>query len=131
MTPTAHTLPCLRGSGYQVATVERWIPRANVRSDLRRFADVVAAHPIRREILLVQVTTAGHMADRMAKAKRPPKLAGWLRAGGLFQVHGWQRRGGKWLAKVVAVQADDLAGVVVQALLRRSKRTVERDMFAG
>jgi hypothetical protein len=120
----------LRKSGYQCAMVERWIPRVNLRSDLWHFADVIAAHPIRREILLVQVTTLPNVGARLKKAKGRPELAGWLRAGGLFQVHGWAQRAGKWQVKVVAVQAEDLADVVVQALPRRGRTPVQPELFA-
>jgi hypothetical protein len=81
MTPTARTLSYLRGLGYLVAVVERWIPGACVRSDLWHFADVLAVHPRDRFFLLVQVTTAGHLPARLAKAKCRPELAAWLRAG--------------------------------------------------
>jgi hypothetical protein len=111
--------------------VEKWLPHVNLRSDLWHFADVIAAHPTRREILLVQVTTLGHVSDRLEKAKRQPELAGWLRAGGAFAVHGWYCRGGEWSCKIVEVHAGDLADVVVQAPRRRGRKAVQPDMFAG
>ena len=129
MTPTARTLNLLRRSGYQAGVVERWLPKVNLRSDLWHFADVLAAHPIRGEILLVQVTVRGHIAHRLRKAKAVPELAGWLRAGGEFQVHGWYKRLGKWDVKIVAVKADDLATVVLRAPRRRGRKSVQPELF--
>jgi hypothetical protein len=97
---------------------------------------VVAAHPRDCVILGVQATTAAHIAHRLAKARALPGLAAWLRAGGQFQVWGWCQRGGKWQVKIVAVQPEDLAAVVLQAPRRRRKfrgRPMGEtgDLFAG
>jgi hypothetical protein len=131
MTPTARTLTFLRQSGFQAAVVEKWLPHVNLRSDLWHFGDVIAAHPIRRQILLVQVTTLNHVAHRLEKAKRQPELAGWLRAGGGFQVHGWYCRGSKWTCKIVEVHPEALAAVVLQSPGRRGRKPVQPDLFAG
>jgi hypothetical protein len=127
--PTARSLSLLRASGFIAAAVERWIPGVEVRSDLWHFADLIAAHPIRREIMLVQVTTIGHVAHRLAKAKGRPELAAWLRAGGLFAVHGWHNRLGQWEPKIVEVRSEDLIDVVVQAPRRRGRQPVQPDLF--
>jgi hypothetical protein len=82
MTPTARTLALLRRQGYIAAVVERWLPGANRRSDVWGFGDVLAADPAGRVVLLVQATTADHLAARLTKARRRPELAAWLRAGG-------------------------------------------------
>jgi hypothetical protein len=109
MTPTTRTLAYLRQLGYLPTVVESWIPYANLRRALWGFADVLAVHPGDWLILLVQVTTVDHVAGRLAKARGKPKLAVWLRAGGVFELHGWTRRAGKWQVKRVAVQVEDLA----------------------
>ena len=134
MTPTARTLTRLRDLGYTAAVVERWPPRANVRRDLFGGIDVVAVHPRDRVILGVQATTAAHVAHRLAKARALPALAAWLRSGGQFQVWGWCRRGRRWEVKVVGVEADDLAAVVLQAPRRRKPRgksAATADLFAA
>jgi hypothetical protein len=126
-------LALLRASHYLAAVVEAWIPRINRRRDLFGFADVLAVHRLAREpMLLVQSTTAAHVAHRLAKARTRPELAVWLAAGGAFQVHGWYQRAGRWQVKVVAVHGEDLEQVVLGApRRRRGKRTPERGLFDG
>ena len=134
MTPTARTLTRLRDLGYIACVVERWVPRANVRRDAFGFGDILAAHPGERAVLIVQATTIGHVAHRLAKARALPELAAWLRAGGRFEVHGWARRGKRWAVKVVSVEAQDLAAVIVQAPRRRKpkgKPMGPGNLFAG
>ena len=75
MTPTGRSLVYLRRLGFTAAVVERWLPRVQLRQDLFGVADVLAFHPRDRLFLLVQVTTAGHVAHRLAKAKGRPELA--------------------------------------------------------
>jgi|HubBroStandDraft_6_1064221.scaffolds.fasta_scaffold799327_3 hypothetical protein len=130
MTPTARTLALLRRCGYRAAVVESWVPRANVRRDLFGFADVlaVAAHRDPR-FLLVQCTTAAHVAHRLAKAKGRPGLRTWLAAGGAFEVWGWARRGRRWTVRRVAVQGDDLRDVLLSAAPRR-RRHRQPELFS-
>jgi hypothetical protein len=118
MTPTSRSLRLLRRQGFLAAVVESWIPHANLRRDLFGFADVLAVHPARRTFLLVQVTTIGHIAHRLTKAKGLPGLTVWLRAGGAFEVHGWDGR----RLKRVEVRGADLADVVIVAPRRRGGR---------
>ena len=89
MTPTARTLALLRRSGYLAAVVEKWLPKINRRRDLFGFADVLAVHPVRREIVLVQTTSASNLASRIAKVKAAAELPGSLAAGVKVHVHGW------------------------------------------
>ncbi len=117
--PTARTLALLRRRGYTADVVERFVAGAGergqgIRRDWGHFGDVLACHAGRREIVLVQSTTLPNVAARLAKARGRPELALWLRAGGRFEVHGWARRRGRWLVKVVEVKGDDLAAVVVE-----------------
>jgi hypothetical protein len=117
--PAARTLNLLRKSGFTAEPVERWIPGANVRRDLFKIGDVLAMHPVQRVFLLVQVTTIDHVAHRLAKAKEQSGLLAWLRAGGIFEVHGWCRRGKTWTVKRVAVRTEDLQAEVIVAPARR------------
>jgi hypothetical protein len=119
-------LTYLRRAGFLVAVVESWVPHANVRRDLWSFADVLAVHPRDSLFMLVQVTTAGHVAHRLAKAKGRPELAAWLKAGGRFEVHGWAQRNGRWQLRRVEVRGDDLATVVLSAPWPRRARKGER-----
>src|SRR5262249_6486275 len=126
MTPTARTLNLLRDAGFQAAIVEKWAPYASVRMDLWGFGDVLAVHPRDGLFLIVQVTTIDHVSHRLAKAKTSPDLLGWLKAGGTFEVHGWVKRGRRWDVKRVAVQAEDLSAVVLEAPWHRRPRKGRR-----
>jgi NADH:ubiquinone oxidoreductase subunit B-like Fe-S oxidoreductase len=86
--PTSRSLARLRRAGYLAAVVEKWVPGANVRSDLWRFGDVLAAHPARRDFLIVQATSASNVAARLTRAMPQPELGLWLLAGGRFEIWG-------------------------------------------
>jgi len=106
----ARTLNALRQSRYLPVVVERWIPGANVRADFLGFADVLAIRRGERGVLAIQATTRGHVADRLAQARRRPELAVWLAAGCRFEVWGWHRRAKRWQVYRVSLQLEDLAG---------------------
>jgi hypothetical protein len=134
MTPTARTLALLRRQGFQLAApVERWIPGANVRKDLFGVADVLAVHPRDRVFLLVQATSADHVAHRLRKARARQELALWLKAGGRFEVWGWFKRAGRWTVKRVEIRGEDLVDVVLCAPRPRRTRKGERqrELFNG
>lgn len=101
--------------GWVYARVETANAWGGMTSDLWGFADYLAANPERREILLVQVTTAHNANARIAKAQKAPELGAWLAAGGRFQVHAWSQPGGagtRWEMRVreVAAVADRRSG---------------------
>ena len=121
MTPTSLSLRLLRQEGFTATVCESWIPHANLRRDLFGFGDIIGAHPRERRILLVQATSAGHVADRLAKARAIPELTCWLRSGGEFEVWGWRLVDGRWQVRRVAVLADDLAPVVLSTISRRRR----------
>jgi hypothetical protein len=127
MSPTARTLKYLRAEGWLAAAVEKWLPRINRKSDLFGVADVLAVHPRDGLFLLVQATSAGHVADRLQRCRSRAELALWLRAGGRFEVWGWGPRG----LKRVAVRPEDLAAVVLTAPRPRRawKDERQRDLF--
>jgi hypothetical protein len=127
--PTQRSLGLLRQQGFLCAVVESWVPRLLIRRDLFGVADVLAVHPRDRLFLLVQTTTAAHLAHRLAKARARPELATWLRAGGRFEVWGWARRGRRWAVKIVAVRAQDLQPVVLAAPGRRGRRPHQPGLF--
>lgn len=126
MSPTARTLVELRRQGYLADVVERWLPQVNRNRDLFGVADVFAVHPRDGLFLQVQATTADHAADRLKRCRARPELRLWLRAGGRFEVWGWQQSGPRWQARIIALTAEDLAGVVMQAPASRRKRRGER-----
>jgi hypothetical protein len=133
MTPTARTLALLRRRGFTAAVVEKWVAQAGIRKDLFGCIDVLAVHPRDKVIVGVQATSASNVSHRLAKARALPELAAWLRAGGSFEVWGWVQQGRRWQVKIVAVRAEDLAAVVVQAPRRRrgGPKRESADLFAG
>lgn len=127
--PTSLTLRRLREQGFVAAPVERFLPQVNRKRDLFGVADVLAFHPRDRVFLLVQATSIGHVADRLARCRVRPELALWLRAGGVFEVWGWSWRGGQWQLKRVQVSPNDLQTVLLEAPRPRRARRGERQRF--
>ncbi len=72
---------CFAGKATSPPRSRRWLPVVCRRCDVWGFGDVLAANPTARVVLIVQATTADHVADRLAKARRQPELTAWLRAG--------------------------------------------------
>jgi hypothetical protein len=129
--PTQRSLTLLRRSGHLAAVVETWIPHVNRGRDLFGFADVLALHPVRREVVLVQITTADHLAARLAKVRAAVELPGVLAAGCRVQVHGWCRVGGCWRVRVIEVEAADTEPAVVVDLPQRRRGAWQRGLFDG
>ena len=120
MSPTARTLEHLRRLGYIATVVERWLPRVQKRRDAFG-ADVLAAHPRDKALLLVQATTDTNVSARINKARQLSDVAAWLRAGGLWECWGWSLRDGRWCLRRIALRAEDLESVVIQAPRRRRR----------
>ena len=127
MTPSARTTQRLRRQGYLVDIVERWLeiparagqPAKKFRKDCFGAADLLAAHPLDRRILLVQATTAAHVSHRLEKVRTLPSLRAWLQAGGRFEIWGWsQDEAGNWQVRIVELNENMLA-TLIQAPRRR------------
>ncbi len=127
MTPTARTLGLLRAEGYIVAVAEAWLPHVNRRRDLFGFADVAAVHPHLAGPLLVQVTTADHLANRRQKVQASPAARLWIRCGGRIELHGWERHAGRWTVRRVQLHGDDLAPTDLTPLPPRRRK--QRGLF--
>ena len=121
MSPTGRTLVHLRRLGFLAAPVERWIVQVQRKVDLFGIGDVLAVHPRDRQFLIVQATSIAHVGDRLKRCQARPELSIWLQAGGMFEVWGWGKRSDKWEVKRVAVNADDMAPIVLQAPRRRRR----------
>jgi hypothetical protein len=122
LTPTARTLATLRRDGFLAVPVERWLPAVGRKVDLLGVADVLAVHARDRLFLLVQATSAAHVADRLKRCRQRPELAVWLAAGGAFEVWGWAKRGERWHVRKVAITGADLAEVPLAGIPRRRRR---------
>jgi hypothetical protein len=129
--PTALSLKLLRKAGYLAEVCERWlpIPGRSVRRDLFRIGDVLAVHGQEQRFLLVQCTSLANISSRLRKAKETPELRTWLRAGGLFEVHGWVKRGEEWAVRRVALEGKDLAEVEVVRPPRRRRQRAQPGLF--
>jgi hypothetical protein len=91
--PIKRTLARLRKLGYHADIVERRLPGCFITRDLFGIADVLAAHPGERAVLLVQATTAAHVADRLRRVRGQPDLPALLATGVRVEVWGWAKRG--------------------------------------
>jgi hypothetical protein len=108
----------LRKDGWLPAVVEKWNPGARVRQDLFGFIDIMALDTLGRPPVGIQVTTTGHMADRLRKMTTAPvgyKLAYWLNSGLTVEIWGYAKRGPRgqrkvWTLTRRAVTLRDLEG---------------------
>jgi hypothetical protein len=131
MSPTARSLTLLRRLGFLAESVEKFIPAVQRKRDLFGIADVLAFHPRDRLALLVQCTSGAHVGDRLKRIKARWELPLLLRSGVGVEVWGWYKHDQRWRVKRVAVRAEDLADVVLDAPRHRRQRKWERqrDLF--
>jgi hypothetical protein len=120
----------LRRLGYLAARVEVYLPAVQRHRDLFGIGDVLGVHPRDRSVLLVQCTTAGHVADRLRRVKARPELPQLLRAGVTVEVWGWSLVGGEWQVRRVAIKAEGLEPVVLRAPPRRRREARQGLLFA-
>jgi hypothetical protein len=103
VSPTARTLRDLRADGWTAEVVERWIPGANIRSDLFGFVDIVAVRGA--ETLGVQATSDANVSARVRKIA-DSELVGVVReAGWRLEVWGWRKneKTNRWQSRRVDV----------------------------
>jgi hypothetical protein len=100
MSPMRLSLRHLRAAGYLAEVVERRVPGANIRKDLFGFGDVIA---IGRDVLIVQVTTAGNLSARVKKIGTSAALPILIAAGVQIVAHGWSKASGRWRLREVDV----------------------------
>lgn len=88
---TKLSLDYLRGLGYTVDVVERWVPGATggprVRRDLFGILDLVAIRD--SETLGVQTTTKGELSKRARKIAESEHVGALRAAGWGLVIHGW------------------------------------------
>jgi hypothetical protein len=93
---TKLSLDYLRGLGYVVDVVERWVPAGaggpQVRRDLFGILDLVAIRG--DETLGVQTTTKGELSRRARKIAESEHVAALREAGWRLVIHGWWQPGG-------------------------------------
>jgi hypothetical protein len=91
--------------------------------------DIIVVSHREPGVLAIQATSLPNLSARLAKARSKPELRIWLKAGGRFEVWGWILRTGHWQVKRVALQAEDLASVVVQAVPWRRRAAKQPELF--
>jgi hypothetical protein len=92
MTATQRTLKLLRDLGWQVATVERWIPKLNRRLDVWGFGDILACKPGHPAgTILVQSTTGTNLAAHRTKIEGIPQAKVWMEAGNWIVLIAWRK----------------------------------------
>ena len=86
--------------GYDVVEkVEHFNSYTRRMNDLLGVGDLLALNG--KELLLIQVTSRGHLSTRRKKALASDKLPLWLSAGGKFRLEGWQKYGYRWRVKII------------------------------
>lgn len=128
MLPQARSLLWLRKQGFVCESVEKikrfpnklkracpvchQQPMITSRADLFGFADILAVHPLLKEVWLLQVTDRAHAANRIAKMTVDPKVAPNVKAaqasGIRTAVHSWALQGDRgtrkrWTLKIQEV----------------------------
>jgi hypothetical protein len=136
MTTTQLSLNHLRKQGYACAVTETWLQfpeRKNgvptgkmvrIKRDLFMVADLLAFNPMTDEVMLVQTTTTGHQANRVAKirgldrSKDSLEIARvarkWLHSTSRrIVVHGWLKsaKSNRWELTVTEIQEEDVVSV--------------------
>jgi hypothetical protein len=89
----------MRERGYYAETVERWIPRLNIRKDFAGVIDVLCLGD--NEIVGVQTTSASNVSARVRKIANAETLPHLRRAGVRILVHGWRKSGRTWVLREV------------------------------
>ena len=93
MSPTERTLRWLRKQGYTADVVERRLPHSFVTKDLFGCLDIVAIKAGSLGVLGLQVTSAAHWAERIAKVEAEPRAKLFHDCGNTIWVVGWAKRG--------------------------------------
>jgi hypothetical protein len=110
--PTQRSLKLLREAGYYAAITEHWNQFAHIRQDLFGFCDIIAFKPD-GGVLMVQTTSGGNVAARVAKIVSNDIARAWLQSENrVIVVHGWAKRGDRgkrklWECRVVEVTTAD------------------------
>lgn len=97
--PTSRSKALLEERGYMVDVVERWIPGANIRRDLFHLWDLLAIHRETGAVCAVQTTSASGVSARLKKIGDSPNIATVRKAGWALFVHGWRKKGGRWVVR--------------------------------
>lgn len=93
--PTKLSLAELRKRGYMAAVVEKFNSFIKIRQDLFGILDIIAVHPIKKEVLGIQATSekGGNVSKHQKKIEGNKNLETWLQSGCKFEIWGWAKKG--------------------------------------
>lgn len=93
-------------AGMRVWKTEIWNSWAKIRQDMFGFADYLGFDP--HTVTLVQTTTASHVSERLKKILANSVAYEWVQGQGReIEVHGWEKKQGRWEPRIIPVTADD------------------------
>lgn len=102
VSPTQRSLKLLRSDGWNCHVTEKWNAFARIRQDAFGFGDILAFR--NDETTLVQTTSLPNVSARIKKILDIPEAHSWANGGGRsIIVHGWAKKGSRWICKVVHV----------------------------
>lgn len=111
MTPTQRSLALLTKQGYTARVTEHWNHYAKIRQDLFGFIDIVALHPDAKGLLGIQTTSYANLQARVKKIFGTSVARLWLDCGNRIDVHGWDKRAGRWECAILTITKDDKGNV--------------------
>ena len=93
--PTQLSLKELRKRGYMAASIEKFNSFIKIRQDCFGILDILAVHPIKKEVIGIQACTdtGGQASKHKMKAGANKNLKTWLDSGCKFKIWAWAKKG--------------------------------------
>ena len=108
--PTARSLQWLREQGALAEKVEYWNPFSHTSKDLFGWIDIVAIMPNTLGVTGIQVTTTGHMNERIKKILASDTYLPWVQARNSVLVMGWAKQGPRGKRKTWTLKMEWVRG---------------------
>ena len=89
------TIDELEANGWMAAKVEFYNAYIKRMNDLFGVIDVLAVHPVTKEVIGIQATSRENTSARIKKIQESPKAKKWLQSGCRLEVWGWDKWKGK------------------------------------
>lgn len=102
VTTTQRSLKLMRERGYYAEVVERFNSFTKRRNDLFGFIDILCIKE--GEVVGVQTTSRGHIANRSTKIREHVNFPIVKSAGIVVVVQGWAKKGTRWEVKEVVIE---------------------------
>jgi hypothetical protein len=124
--PTSLTLKHVREIGYTAEVVEKIVPKTFIRRDLYGVGDILAVHPEKKRIALIQAKSYTDLQKGVRKALEEERLKAFLDAGlcpcgrnlTSFHVISWgqKAKGMKWTHRAAEVTSGDTGLILARVL---------------